>query len=494
MSGEPESLAPEEKSPEGATVTPDPTDGVEARPGNETSDSSPPEETGEATADEASHADSGAVPSEAESPRQAPSPNGKKGKGKKTAVLLDDDDEDLPVKGAYHVELPAFEGPLDLLLHLIQQHELDIKDIPIAFVSEKYLEYIVLMQDLNIDLASEYLVMAATLAHIKSKMLLPKPPADQDDESAEDLDPRGELVRRLLEYQKYKHAAEHLGKSPVLGRDVFVRGAPAPSIDGPAPLAQVSVFKLFDAFQRLLSKAKQTQEHLIDVDKISISERIIQLTDILRGRGRVPFVELFNETTTRPDLIVSFLAVLEMTRLRMMIVIQEGSLAPIEIELTLADEHDEILKQDLSDVDPLTALARGDVAHTAAAGGGGAIDDQISPLGVPPNDSKQTTASDSESSSAEPNEVTEEASLSGTEAAADESMTGEETTGEETTGEETTGEETTGEETTDVDEHDSAEDVGLPVPPVSLEDVEDAESSEDATTEPHPDDPDVQQD
>lgn len=297
----------------------------------------------------------------------------KKGKGKgedqeESTVALEplrpEDDE--PVKGAYHVALPTFEGPLDLLLHLIQQHELDIKDIPIAFVSEKYVEYIMLMQDLNIDLASEYLVMAATLAHIKSKMLLPKPPVDQDDDAVEELDPRGELVRRLLEYQKYKHAAEKLGSSPVLGRDVFVRGAPAPSIDGPSPLAQVSVFKLFDAFQRLLSRAKQGAEHLIDVDRISISERIIQLTDLLRGRGPVPFSELFDEDTTRPDLIVSFLAVLEMTRLRMMVVFQDGPLAPIHIELTITDEHDEILKQtfDHGD-DPLASLARGDVEHLA---------------------------------------------------------------------------------------------------------------------------------
>ncbi len=260
--------------------------------------------------------------------------------------------------GAYHVTLPTFAGPLDLLLHLIQQHELDIFDIPISFISSKYVEYITLMQELNIDLASEYLVMAATLAHIKSKMLLPKPPVDQDDDLGEDLDPRGELVRRLLEYQKYKHAAEQLGTNPVLGRDVFVRGAPAPSVDGQAPLAQVSVFKLFDAFQRLLSHAKQTAEHLIDVDKISISERIIQLTDILRGKGPVPFSDLFDEDTTRSDLIVTFLALLEMTRLRMMQVIQDAPLDPIFIELTLADEHDEILQGELGGGDPLAELAR----------------------------------------------------------------------------------------------------------------------------------------
>src|SRR6478736_5125960 len=130
-----------------------------------------------------------------------------------------------PSAQAYHVAVPAFEGPLDLLLHLIQQHELDIRDIPMAFISVKYVEYITMMQELNIDLASEYLVMAATLAHIKSKLLLPTPPAGQEEEPEEELDPRAELVRRLLEYQKYKHAAEALGSGSVLGRDVFVRGA-----------------------------------------------------------------------------------------------------------------------------------------------------------------------------------------------------------------------------------------------------------------------------
>ncbi len=258
--------------------------------------------------------------------------------------------------GAYHVALPIFEGPLDLLLHLIQQHELDIKDIPILFVSEKYVEYILLMQDLNIDLASEYLVMAATLAHIKSKMLLPKPPVDQDDDVAEEMDPRSELVRRLLEYQKYKNAAEQLGASPVLGRDVFLRGAPAPLVDGQAPLAQVGVFKLFDAFQRLLSRVKQTADHTIDVDRISISERILELIDLLKGKGRVPFTELFDESMTRSDLIVSFLAVLEMTRLRMMQVLQEAPLAPLLIELSLADEHEEYLERSLDTEDPLAAL------------------------------------------------------------------------------------------------------------------------------------------
>lgn len=240
----------------------------------------------------------------------------------------------------YQVVLPTFEGPLDLLLHLIQQHELDIRDIPIAFISEKYVEYILMMQGLNIDLASEYLVMAATLAHIKSKMLLPTPPQDQEEEAENDVDPRAELVRRLLEYQKYRHAAEELGNAPVLGRDVFTRGAPAPSVEGPAPLAQVSVFKLLDAFQAVLKRVKQTAEHHIDVDRISISERINQLTDLLRGKGRVRFEDLFEETMTRSDLVVTFLALLEMTRLRMTRIFQEGPLDPIYIELSLTEDDE----------------------------------------------------------------------------------------------------------------------------------------------------------
>ncbi|HEY3236231.1 MAG TPA: segregation/condensation protein A, partial [Polyangiaceae bacterium] len=127
----------------------------------------------------------------------------------------------------YRVALPNFEGPLDLLLHLIQQHELDILDIPIAFVTQKYIEYISLMQELNIDLASEYLLMSATLVHIKSKMLLPTPPGDHEDEAEVEIDPRAELVRRLLEYQKYKLAGHQLGEREILGRDVFQRVTPA---------------------------------------------------------------------------------------------------------------------------------------------------------------------------------------------------------------------------------------------------------------------------
>jgi segregation and condensation protein A len=245
----------------------------------------------------------------------------------------------LRAPSGYRVQLATFEGPLDLLLHLIQAHELDVMDIPIGFVTEKYVEYVMLMQELNIDIASEYLVMAATLAHIKSKMLLPTPPEGQDDELEPEMDPRIELVRRLLEYQKYKLAAEDLASRSVLGRDVFPRGVPAPEVEGPAPIAPISLFKLLDAFQTVLARARTTVDHEIDFERFSISDRINELADILRSRRRIAFEELFAGQLTRVDLIVTFLALLEMTRLRMTRLSQAAPLDAIYIELAVSEEE-----------------------------------------------------------------------------------------------------------------------------------------------------------
>src|ERR1700735_3553348 len=160
-----------------------------------------------------------------------------------------------PGAAAWSLRLPHFEGPLDLLLHLCQKHELNILDIPISFVTEKYLEYLSVMQLMHLDVAAEYLVMAATLAHIKSKMLLPAPPPGQEDDDPEDeLDPRGALIRRLLEYQKYKDAGQQLAARGVAGRAVFLRGAPVEEAasHGLPPLAELPIFALVDAFQRVL--------------------------------------------------------------------------------------------------------------------------------------------------------------------------------------------------------------------------------------------------
>ena len=255
--------------------------------------------------------------------------------------------EERVAANVYSVKLPTFEGPLDLLLHLIEEHELNVMDIPIAFVAKKYVEYITLMEQLNIDVASEYLVMAATLTHIKSKMLLPVVPTDQEDEAEAELDPRAELVRRLLEYQKYKHAAEQLSGNPVLGRDVFLRGVPAPHVEGVAPLAGLSLFKLLDAFQGVLSRAKNVVDHQIDFERFSITDRINELSELLKNSGKVLFEQLFEGARGRADLIVTFLAILEMTRLRLTRVEQEGPLMPIFVELAVNEDGDSASLDDL---------------------------------------------------------------------------------------------------------------------------------------------------
>jgi segregation and condensation protein A len=269
-------------------------------------------------------------------------------------------DLDLPDKGSIRLELPGFEGPLDLLLHLIQEHELDILDIPIAFVTEKYLEYIGLMQVLNIDVASEYLVMAATLAHIKSRMLLPTPPADLEEGDEEEIDPRAELIRRLLEYQKYKQAGEELAARSVLGRDIFVRAGPTNVDLTSAPLAPDSSFKLLDAFQRILARAKIVIDHQIEFERFSLSDRINHLVDLLKNRGRLAFEDLFEGQFNRADLVVTFLALLELTRLRVTRLFQGDSLEPIFVELTVTDDEDPSIAapdQEIVEAPPANAAA-----------------------------------------------------------------------------------------------------------------------------------------
>jgi segregation and condensation protein A len=243
-----------------------------------------------------------------------------------------------PPSGGYHVTLPAFEGPLDLLLHLCQKHELDILDIPIGFITEKYLEYLAVLKLINLDIASEYLVMAATLAHIKSKMLLPAPPPGQEDDLAgEEEDPREALIRRLLEYQKYKKAGEELAGRGIAGRDTFLRGMPIEEAveTGLPPLAQVPLFALVEAFQTVLSKSQVKLSHDIVHERVTLVDRINELVDILRARGRVAFEELFEGATTTFDLVITFLALLEMTRLRMTRLFQADFHAAIMIEFTV---------------------------------------------------------------------------------------------------------------------------------------------------------------
>jgi segregation and condensation protein A len=240
------------------------------------------------------------------------------------------------VSDPVQVQLEIFEGPLDLLLHLVKKHELNILDIPIAFVTEKYLETISLMQTLNLDVAGEYLLMAATLAYIKSRELVPSPdplPGEAgEDGEEEEGDPRQELIRRLLEYQKYKEAARELGERPVVGRNVWTRKAPAqpevPAAD--APLAAIPVHKLIEAFEGVLKRARIKLSHDVVIDRISITDKINQLVDRLQKEQEIPFEACFGlpaQDTQQSDLaasvdrfevVITFLAILEMTRLHLL--------------------------------------------------------------------------------------------------------------------------------------------------------------------------------
>jgi segregation and condensation protein A len=234
------------------------------------------------------------------------------------------------------VQLPQFEGPLDLLLHLIQQHELDILDIPIAFITERYLEYLDEMKQLSVNIASEYLVMAATLAHIKSKMLLPALPDDQEEGlEDEQADPRADLVRRLLEYQKYKYAAELFDKLPREGREVFARGwTPPDTHTSEAPEVETAeVFLLIDAFASLLKRRRIRMDHQVDMERISISQRIQQIASVLARRTLASLDSLLPPRFDRADLIVTFLAVLEMTRLGMIELEQVRHLGTIVLRM-----------------------------------------------------------------------------------------------------------------------------------------------------------------
>jgi len=249
-------------------------------------------------------------------------------------------------QAGYQVALDVFEGPLDLLLHLVKKHELSIMDIPISFVTSKYLEYLDAMAGLDIDVAGEYLLMAATLCHIKSRELLPTPePLDEDEAEAgehpeAELDPRADLIRRLLEYQKYKEAADQLGGRPVVGRNVWSRGtsiedAVSDGVDADmvAPLAPFPVHKLIEAFDRVMQQAKVKVAHNVLIDRLSVSQKISELTDRLETEGRFTFTSMFSflrdgvarsMEEIRHEGVVTFLAMLEMSKLRLISLSQPG--------------------------------------------------------------------------------------------------------------------------------------------------------------------------
>jgi segregation and condensation protein A len=216
------------------------------------------------------------------------------------------------------VKLDVFEGPLDLLLHLIRENEVDVQDIPVTAIAEQYLEYLALMRELNLDVAGEYLLMAATLAWIKSRLLLPPAEGELEDEGG---DPRLALVARLLEYQRYREVAESLGQRPLLGRDVFEAGAATPE---PRPESEreldVDLFKLVQAFRDVLRRARpESAPHAVETERVTVFECMRAVMQRLAEREVLAFDELFEapegRAPSRPRLVATFLALLELARL-----------------------------------------------------------------------------------------------------------------------------------------------------------------------------------
>ena len=232
-----------------------------------------------------------------------------------------------------NLKLQAFEGPLDLLVHLIKKNKMNVYDIQISVVTKQYLDYLNLMQELNLDLASEFLVMAATLIHIKSKMLLPRPEtASGDPEDAED--PRDALVRRLLEHQHFKAAAEMLHEKELLRGAQW--GRPDSRIEEIAgdeyePEIEVDLFSLLSAFKQVLERARERPPVLLPPEEVSIESRIEELLERLSETEACGFEDLFESDATRGDMIVTFLAMLEMIRLKLIRVFQQGGMGAIRV-------------------------------------------------------------------------------------------------------------------------------------------------------------------
>jgi len=236
----------------------------------------------------------------------------------------------------YQVRIENFEGPLDLLLHLIKKNEINIYDIPIALIAQQYIEYLEAMKELNLNVAGEFLVMAATLLQIKSKLLLPVDETTEDEE--EGPDPREELMRRLLEYKTYKDAARQLDGQERMWRDIFSReqGTPERVETDERLLENVSLFDLVDALKGILNRNPGKQFIEIIPDNLTVRERMNVILEVLEGKDSVSFVDLFEESCHRLVVIVTFLAVLELVRLRVMGVFQAETFGPILVSRTFS--------------------------------------------------------------------------------------------------------------------------------------------------------------
>lgn len=244
-----------------------------------------------------------------------------------------------------NVQLEIFEGPLDLLLHLIKKNEVSITDIPIATITEQYLATLELMQNLNLDVAGEFLVMAATLIHIKSRMLLPA--AEDEPDEDEGVDPRADLVRRLLEYQRYKEAAAELEQRELLARDVFTRNAVTEETPAQG-FREVSLFELLTALRRVIERLPKDNVHEVVLEKITVREKMTLILDLLRSKERVVFEALFGAVRSRMEIIVTFLAMLELVKMRAIRIFQAALNEEIQIEAAvgIAQASERVARED----------------------------------------------------------------------------------------------------------------------------------------------------
>ncbi|TBU73445.1 segregation/condensation protein A [Pseudomonas daroniae] len=232
---------------------------------------------------------------------------------------------------ALEVFLEAFEGPLDLLLYLIRKQNIDVLDIPVAEITRQYMGYVELMHSVRLELAAEYLVMAAMLAEIKSRMLLPR----SAEAEAEEDDPRAELIRRLLEYERYKAAAEGIDTLPRVGRDLIVPRVEAPEARARKLLPEVSLQELLVSMAEVLRRADMFESHQISREALSTRERMSEVLERLKGGAFVPFVELFSAEEGRLGVVVTFMAILELVKESLVELVQNEAFAAVHVRLRI---------------------------------------------------------------------------------------------------------------------------------------------------------------
>ncbi len=241
----------------------------------------------------------------------------------------------MKLQDEYKVKLEVFEGPLDLLLYLIKKDEVDIYDIPIELIARQYMEYLGLMRMLNLDIAGEFLVMAATLMMIKSRMLLP--PEERAEEEPEEEDPRWELIQQLVEYKKFKDAAGHLQELELRQENIFGRGIEDPAVepDKTLRMGEVSIFDLISALNDALKRVKPDEIGEVLAERFTVADKIEYVLNRVRQEHKMPFSSLFEGMATRHEIVCTFLALLELIRLRQLRVSQESPFS--EIHLTRMD-------------------------------------------------------------------------------------------------------------------------------------------------------------